>query len=210
MLTEMEKESFEEALDIIEAWGVEKYAKQVINTAGMLFNATQKMGEKLSFPTEAELTKMLHTKTIQMSPWFQGGIIHAIKVLSGVNRDSLAQKFIRSNGDEGGGKTGVVGGAEAKKFINFCLTESIDGGIRREAALNLGAVGEHEAIVSLIKTLGDRDIYVIKAAARALGAICDKRAVEPLLTIYNSGLPIGVREAASQAIARIQRATRWS
>jgi len=190
----MEEKSYEDALNVIDSWGAEKYINKIIYTAAQLFNKLQDRGPKASY--RVDLT--------EVTPWYIGAVNHALEVLAGVSKDREALEFLQSNGKRGGGRSGVIGGPKAKEFIIFCLKEATDGWIRLHAVRVLGAVGEQEAIEHLIETLlNDQDIYVIKQAARALGAIGDKRAVEPLKTIYNSGLPSGVREAAGEAIKRI-------
>jgi HEAT repeat protein len=53
----------------------------------------------------------------------------------------------------------------------------------KDAAIELGEIGDSRAVEPLIKALGDKDEYVREAATKALGMIADVRAVEPLIEV---------------------------
>jgi hypothetical protein len=59
--------------------------------------------------------------------------------------------------------------------------KSPEWGIRSAAAYGLGQVGKSEATQVLIESLGDSNTVVCEEAAKALGNLKDRRAVEPLM-----------------------------
>jgi len=60
-----------------------------------------------------------------------------------------------------------------------------DADIRKDAAMALGALGNHRAIEPLIAALNDESSDVRSAAAEGLGEIDDTRAIEPLVAALN-------------------------
>ncbi|HTR21279.1 MAG TPA: HEAT repeat domain-containing protein [Gemmatimonadales bacterium] len=79
-------------------------------------------------------------------------------------------------------------------------------GVRRQAALAAGRIGDPQAVGLLLPVLNDSNAAVAAAAAFALGLLRDASAVEPLLTAIRTVAPDsqGLREQeAVSAIARI-------
>ena len=84
------------------------------------------------------------------------------------------------------------------------LTESTILEIAKTAATALGELGDLRGQPALLKMLGHEDGDVRHAAVAALGKIGDIRAVEPLLPLADGVLPGALRDAAKEAVRRIQ------
>ncbi|MDD3564681.1 MAG: S-layer protein domain-containing protein [Methanothrix sp.] len=76
--------------------------------------------------------------------------------------------------------------------------------VRESAAIALGMLGDPRAVTPLIEALKDEDEGVRRDAAYALGLIGDTRAVEPLRYLVRSDRDEDVREAAVEALEKIQ------
>lgn len=72
------------------------------------------------------------------------------------------------------------------------------------AARILGRIGDHRATEDLITRLHDRDDLLRMAAAEALGAIADARAIQPLIRATLRDPAPQVRAHAAGAVARIE------
>ncbi|MGB3082799.1 MAG: HEAT repeat domain-containing protein [Candidatus Omnitrophota bacterium] len=81
--------------------------------------------------------------------------------------------------------------------------ESSYPGIRGNAAIALGAIGDKRAVPALIKTLGDSDASVGADAAAALGMIGDKRAVPALMKALRHRYSL-VRASSASALCKIE------
>ncbi len=77
------------------------------------------------------------------------------------------------------GALGRIGTEDSRPILEEALMSTGNPPLRAEAARWLGGIGEG-AIPALIKALGDADAQVRATAAGSLGAIGDRRAVEPL------------------------------
>jgi len=77
-----------------------------------------------------------------------------------------------------------------------------NGGVRREAAMALGEIGDSSAVTALIGILKDRNWEVRGSAAWALGKIMDARAVPPLIGILKDR-NWDVRDVAARALGEI-------
>jgi HEAT repeat protein len=79
---------------------------------------------------------------------------------------------------------------------------------RTNAASALGAIGAPEAVEPLIARLGARDRLMRAEAASALGRIGDPRAEAPLRALLARATDPGVRRAAADALAALERPRR--
>ncbi|MFX0163468.1 MAG: HEAT repeat domain-containing protein, partial [Candidatus Hodarchaeota archaeon] len=70
------------------------------------------------------------------------------------------------------------------------------------SAVTLGMIGE-PAVEPLIQALKEKDRYVRKEAAFALGEIADARAVEPLIQSLKDE-DLGVQKEATDALEKIR------
>src|ERR1035437_5475993 len=77
-----------------------------------------------------------------------------------------------------------------------------DSGVRHDAALALGKIGDARAVEPFIAALGDQNGLVRWSAAESLGAFGDARAVEPLIAALNDE-ESGVRDVAVAILGRI-------
>jgi hypothetical protein len=101
-------------------------------------------------------------------------------------------------------------GEPAMPFLISCLTNAIDS-IRDEAAIGLGDIGRHPAVVlpALIQFVKERAVshpnnYEVPDAINAISKYAsDARVAGPLLTTLLSHSNANVREAATNCIARV-------
>src|SRR3989441_37361 len=103
----------------------------------------------------------------------------------------------------------LLAAADARAFDAPLFREALhasDGGVRRQAALGVGRIGDPAGTDLLVESLSDSDQTVRAAAAFGLGLLKDARAVEPLLALVRSG-PAGEQgppqAEAVTAIAKI-------
>ena len=89
------------------------------------------------------------------------------------------------------------------KLIKDLEDEDMDVRYHATDALELvEQISDAEAVEPLIKALGNKDMYVSRCAARALGKTGDKRAVEPLIKALGNKED-DVRECAAEALGEI-------
>ena len=99
--------------------------------------------------------------------------------------------------------------SDARRYDEAVLRGALasdNPGVRRQAALAAGRIGDNRAIDVLRPVLNDSNPAVAASAAFALGLLRDSLAIEPLLTALRSVVPDsqGLREQeAVSAIARI-------
>ncbi|MGC4118113.1 MAG: HEAT repeat domain-containing protein [Myxococcales bacterium] len=84
------------------------------------------------------------------------------------------------------------------------LCGSADASVARAAAIALAQMGDPRGQPPLVQLLGHGDAEARHAAVVALGKLGDVRAVEPLLPLANAVLPGALRDAAREAVRRIQ------
>src|SRR6266704_1645150 len=103
----------------------------------------------------------------------------------------------------------ILAAADARAFDPALFRDALrhpDLGLRRQAALAAGRIGDTAAVNGLIEALGDSSQEVRAAAAFGLGLLKDARAVEPLLALVRS-VPAGEQgppqAEAVTAIAKI-------
>jgi len=85
--------------------------------------------------------------------------------------------------------------------VNSLASRNVDA--RLHAAERLGEAKDPRAIPALVERLGDEDARMRAAAAAALGAIGDARAVEPLVQLVLHEPVAAVRQEASDALRQI-------
>jgi len=122
----------------------------------------------------------------------------AAQTPSGSNRLKELTNLVNSNS------------SEATKAIIEALQDH-DPGICRWAAEASGERRLREAAPYLIKLLSRTDqsfMYPRKSAARALGAIGDSQALEPLREAYSSEQVRGVKEAMGEAIEQLLKSSK--
>jgi uncharacterized Zn finger protein (UPF0148 family) len=95
---------------------------------------------------------------------------------------------------------------QAVKPLISCLADS-DWGVRMQAVQSLSDLGFPEAIAAVIESLKDAEPYIRKTACDALGQIKNIGAVDALLGLVLDEPKEWVRQAAAQALARIQGKT---
>jgi HEAT repeat protein len=78
--------------------------------------------------------------------------------------------------------------------------EDVDPGVRRQAVIALGDLGDRRATGAIIGSLKDRDDDVRLEAVVALGKIGDPRAVEPLIEKLKSYDYFYVRKKAAYTL----------
>jgi len=79
---------------------------------------------------------------------------------------------------------GMTGADVATQLLS--LLDDDHDRVREEAALALGAQGNAASVPRLIRSLGDDSAYVRAKAAYALGRIGDKRALDPLIGVFEN------------------------
>jgi cyclophilin family peptidyl-prolyl cis-trans isomerase/HEAT repeat protein len=96
--------------------------------------------------------------------------------------------------------------ADARRFDDALLREllrSPDAGVRRQAALAAGRIGDPQALDLLAALLNDTTEAVAAAAAFALGLLREPGGVQPLVAAVRADARAGVQAEAAAAIARI-------
>ncbi|MHC5037897.1 MAG: HEAT repeat domain-containing protein [Planctomycetota bacterium] len=73
---------------------------------------------------------------------------------------------------------------------------------RCTAAYELGKIGDHRAVMHLVKALKDGYFSVRQYAAESLGILGNKRAIEPLIAALEDD-NLDLREAVAGALAKI-------
>ena len=103
----------------------------------------------------------------------------------------------------------ILAAADARAFDPALFRDALrhpDLGLRRQAALAAGRIGDTAAVNGLIEALGDSSQEVRAAAAFGLGLLKDARAVQPLLALVRS-VPSGnqgpPQTEAATALAKI-------
>lgn len=96
----------------------------------------------------------------------------------------------------------VSRGAKAGKALAGFLSENKDPAARARAIWALSRTGGETALVALRSALKDKHAGVCQAAARSLGELKDKAAVESLCRIVTTGTP-AVRRTAAEALGKI-------
>jgi len=106
---------------------------------------------------------------------------------------------------------GKLGDKRAVEPLTDLLNISLDMYTRQEAAQSLGTLSDDRALQPLLHALTDKDKYVRRAAATALGELGNAQALPALIATErqdhmatNRAGRQGIREAAAQAIARIE------
>ncbi|MBI1967440.1 MAG: peptidylprolyl isomerase [Gemmatimonadetes bacterium] len=102
----------------------------------------------------------------------------------------------------------LLAAADARQFDAALLREALqhpNAGVRRQAALAAGRIGDPAAVDLLLPGLSDEDAGVQAAAAFALGLLRDTRAVEPLLGLVRGLAPADQGEPQIEAITAIAK-----
>jgi len=95
---------------------------------------------------------------------------------------------------------------DARRFDGAFLRELLqapDAGVRRQAALAAGRIGDGQAVDVLVSALGDTAEPVAAAAAFALGLLRDAGGLQPLIAAVRADRRASVQAEAATAIARI-------
>ncbi|HEY3444914.1 MAG TPA: HEAT repeat domain-containing protein [Myxococcales bacterium] len=96
-------------------------------------------------------------------------------------------------------------GRDESAVARVCeLTGSTHAEVASAAARALGEIGDPRGQAPLLRMLSHEDSDVRHAAVLALGKVGDIQAVEPLLPLANTVLPGALRDAAREAVRRIQ------
>ncbi|MGH7538388.1 MAG: HEAT repeat domain-containing protein [Gemmatimonadales bacterium] len=98
--------------------------------------------------------------------------------------------------------------ADARQFDPVVFRQALqsdDIGVRRQAALGAGRIGDPQAIELLLPVLADSNATVRAAAAFALGLLKDARAVEPLLALVRSAPPGAQGSPETEAVTALAK-----
>jgi cyclophilin family peptidyl-prolyl cis-trans isomerase/HEAT repeat protein len=83
------------------------------------------------------------------------------------------------------------------------LLQAPDAGVRRQAALAAGRIGDGQAVDLLVSALSDTAEAVAAAAAFSLGLLRDASGLQPLIAAARADRRAGVQAEAATAIAKI-------
>lgn len=132
----------------------------------------------------------------------------ALGTLDGVDRpDDLLDALLEGGSESRVAAIGMLGrrGCAASRVTPFATRA--DAATRAAVALALEQAGDPSAQPLLLTMAGDTDEAVRMAAIQALGAIADVGAVETLLPLMRGVFGGPLKQAAQQAVAKIQSRT---
>jgi HEAT repeat protein len=96
----------------------------------------------------------------------------------------------------------VAFGSAGVPFLRWMLADG--SAVERQlAAVALGYIGSHRALLELRDALGAADDELVAAAARALGRVGDSQATPPLIELLRGARPWFVRVAAASALGAL-------
>jgi HEAT repeat protein len=105
---------------------------------------------------------------------------------------------------------GLTKSRMATSALTGLLTGDKEDGVRSAAAVALGEIGDEAAVVSLAAALtpeakkGEKNVFVMRAAARSLGQIRSRAGVPALVAVLeNEKLDEDIRREAAQALGMI-------
>ncbi len=112
---------------------------------------------------------------------------------------------------------GLTRSLEATTYLLDRLVNDKEDGVRGAAAVALGQIGDHAAVVALVRTLApelsapakwkgkrEQNVFVLRAAAAALGQIGSRAGTPALVSVLkNEKLPDDVRREAARSLGLI-------
>ena len=103
---------------------------------------------------------------------------------------------------------GHLGDPAAVDALGRALFFDTDAEVREAAARALGMLSHDGVLAFLLEALRDIDPRVQKASAQVLGELADRRAIAPLIDVALFDDDQGVRQAAAEALGRLEVARR--
>jgi HEAT repeat protein len=127
--------------------------------------------------------------------------------LVGVVQTALKDKSsdVRASATTALSKVETVVGAEAKTSTYLASIRDRDNAVRQESIEGLGklGVGSPDVVAALVRALKDKDEFVRKAAARALGDVKARDAIPALTQAWKTDKDSMVQSAARDALEKL-------